>query len=96
MVLERKAPQSVVVVKKYQLSDRGATIWLKVFGIPLNAWTMDTFERIEDRCGGFIGADEDTKNRSHFLWACICVKNSVMKFPASLNFKFAGWLFDWH
>uniref|UniRef100_K4CQ35 DUF4283 domain-containing protein n=1 Tax=Solanum lycopersicum TaxID=4081 RepID=K4CQ35_SOLLC len=77
-----------------QTGEPPENIWLKVFGIPLNAWTMDTFEHIGDRCGGFIGVDEDTKNRSHFLWARICVKNSVMKFPASLNFEFAGWLFD--
>ncbi|KAH0643534.1 hypothetical protein KY290_035033 [Solanum tuberosum] len=50
-----------------QTGEPPENIWLKVFGIPLNAWTMDTFEHIGDRYGGFIGVDEDTKNRSHFL-----------------------------
>lgn len=40
---------------------RSKVFWVKTFGIPLHA--------IEDKCGGYIGADEDSKNRKHFVWA---------------------------
>lgn len=29
--------------------------------------------KIGDYCGGFVGIDEDTKNRMHFFWARSCV-----------------------
>lgn len=55
-------------------------IWLEVFGIPPNGWSLESFERIGDQCGGFVGVDEDTKNRTHFLWARVCVRNSGRRF----------------
>lgn len=51
-------------------------IWVKVFGVPLHAWSLETFKLIGDKCGGFIGMDEDTENRSHFFWSRIYVKNT--------------------
>ncbi|WMV19929.1 hypothetical protein MTR67_013314 [Solanum verrucosum] len=77
-----------------QTCEPSENIRLKVFGIPLSAWTMDTFEHIRDNCRDFIGVDEDTKNKSHFHWARICVKNLAKKFSVSLNFESAGWLFE--
>lgn len=37
-----------------QTSEPPENIWLKVIGIPLSAWTLDTFKHIGDSCGGFI------------------------------------------
>ncbi|KAH0691524.1 hypothetical protein KY289_018882 [Solanum tuberosum] len=73
-----------------QTCEPSENIRLKVFGIPLSAWTMDTFEHIRDNCGDFIGVDEDTKNKSHFHWARICVRNLAKKFSVSLNFESTG------
>ncbi|WMV28793.1 hypothetical protein MTR67_022178 [Solanum verrucosum] len=69
-------------------------ILYNIVGIPLNAWSFETFERIGDQCGGFIGVDEDTKNRIHLLWARICARNSNKMIPTNLNFELAGWIFD--
>ncbi|KAH0653049.1 hypothetical protein KY289_030727 [Solanum tuberosum] len=73
---------------------RSENTWIKVFGIPLNAWSTDTFQQIGDRCGGYIGVDEDTKERTHFFWARVCVRNSGNQIPASLNFDLQGWKFE--
>lgn len=75
-------------------SERPENHWLKVFGIPLHAWSMDSFKQIGDLCGGFMGVDEDTRERSHFFWARICVKNSSKQIPTNLNFELQGWIFD--
>lgn len=62
-------------------------VWIKVFGVPLNAWTSESFNRITDLCRVFIGVDEDTKHTTHLFWARICVKNSGKRIPTNLNFK---------
>lgn len=55
--------------------------WVKVFGIPSYGWTMSSFQYIGDLCGGFVGIDEDTKNRSHLFRARICVKSGDLEPP---------------
>ena len=51
-------------------------IWVKAFGIPLHAWSLKTFRKIGDFGGGFVRTDVDTKNRTHFYWARICVSHT--------------------
>ncbi|KAH0665221.1 hypothetical protein KY290_027498 [Solanum tuberosum] len=41
--------------------------WVKALGIPLHAWTPETFKFIGDKCGGFVDTDEDTKHRTLLL-----------------------------
>lgn len=55
--------------------------WVKVFGIPLHGWTISSFQYIGELYGGFVGIDEDTKNRSHLFWARICVKRGDLDPP---------------
>lgn len=78
------------------ISDRSRSenFWVKVFGIPLHAWTLDSFKNIGDRCGGFIGIDEDTKNRTHLYWARICIRNSGKKPPATMVFEVGDWSYE--
>lgn len=40
--------------------------WIRAFKIPIHAWTLETAKFIEDKCGGFIGIDKDTKLQTHF------------------------------
>nr|XP_016515231.1 PREDICTED: uncharacterized protein LOC107831951 [Nicotiana tabacum] len=68
--------------------------WIRVFGIPLHAWSENTFKSIGDRCGGYIGADEDTKKRTHFFWARICVKISEFAIPGKFELKVEDGIFE--
>nr|XP_033511356.1 uncharacterized protein LOC104093656 isoform X1 [Nicotiana tomentosiformis]XP_033511357.1 uncharacterized protein LOC104093656 isoform X2 [Nicotiana tomentosiformis] len=55
--------------------------WIKAFGIPLHAWSLDTFKTIGEFYGGYVEVDEDTKHISHLLWARICMRNTEAKTP---------------
>lgn len=59
--------------------------WVKAFAIPIHAWSLDTFRTIGDLCGGFVGIDEDTKHRNHFIWARICINNCRAKIPDKIK-----------
>lgn len=67
--------------------------WVKVFGIPLHAWSLETFKFIEENCGGYVGVDEDTKHIIHFLWAQICVGKHKMVISRSIELLKKGWIF---
>lgn len=43
------------------------------------------FKLVGDRFGGFLGIDEDTRNRHHLKWARICVKSSDTPFLATVE-----------
>ncbi|TMW93267.1 hypothetical protein EJD97_011942, partial [Solanum chilense] len=68
--------------------------WIKVFGIPLHAWSSETFQFIGDKCGGYVGVDEDTTHRTHMLWARICVKKNMKVIPKSIELLKEDWGFD--
>lgn len=68
--------------------------WIRAVGIPLHAWTTETFKYIGDKCGGFIGIDEDTKHRVHFFWARICVKYSERDLSRNIDLVCGDWSFD--
>lgn len=77
-----------------QKSKRSEHKWVKAFGIPLHAWSLDTFKTIGDLCGGFIGIDEDTKHRSHHYWARICVNISDCKCPEKIELDVEHWRYE--
>lgn len=68
--------------------------WVKAFGIPLHGWTTDSFIHIGELCGGYINMDENTKNRSHFYWARICVQNKFEETPKELDLMIEGVRFN--
>ncbi|KAH7864870.1 hypothetical protein Vadar_009335 [Vaccinium darrowii] len=41
-------------------------VWLNCRGMPLNAWCLDSFKKIEDFWGDFLTLDDDTSNRESF------------------------------
>lgn len=49
---------------------------------------------IGDLCGGFVGIDEDTKYRSHYFWARICVTASRNKCPDKIELDVEDWRFE--
>ncbi|XP_059283309.1 uncharacterized protein LOC132036909 [Lycium ferocissimum] len=51
---------------------------------------MKSFRCIGEKCGGFIGADADTKARFHLFWACICVKITMEEIPKELDLYVGG------
>ncbi|KAM3221178.1 hypothetical protein P3L10_020446 [Capsicum annuum] len=67
--------------------------WVKALGIPLHAWSSETFKFIGDKCGGFIDTDEDAKHRTHFYWARICIRNSMNELPAKIDIFRENWVF---
>ncbi|KAF3658911.1 hypothetical protein FXO38_12932 [Capsicum annuum] len=76
------------------ISQRKEQRWIKAFGIPLHSWTLETFRTFGDRCGGFIDVDEDTKNKTHLYWACICVNNHTINTPATLDLVVGEWNYE--
>ncbi|OIT19499.1 hypothetical protein A4A49_41100 [Nicotiana attenuata] len=69
-------------------------IWVKAFGIPLHAWSIDTFRTIGNSCGGYVGIDDDTKNKSHLYWARICINDSISALPATIDLTVDDWCFE--
>lgn len=68
--------------------------WIKAFGIPLHAWSLDTFKLIGEKCGGFIGIDEDTKSRNHLFWARICIRNSDQQSRSVVDLDVGTWRYE--
>ncbi|PHT48046.1 Proline-rich receptor-like protein kinase PERK9 [Capsicum baccatum] len=64
-----------------------------VLGVPLSAWSKDTFRFIGSLCGGFIGIDVDTTNKCLLHWACICVNKSLPKPSRILEPEVGDWIF---
>ncbi|OIT00303.1 hypothetical protein A4A49_21436, partial [Nicotiana attenuata] len=75
-------------------SKRSELRWIKAFGIPLHAWSLDTFKTIGEFCGGFVGVDEDTKHINHLLWARMCIRNTEAKTPGKINLDIGEWKFE--
>lgn len=48
--------------------------WIGIEGLPLNLWSMDTFQKIGEACGGLLEVAEDTIQKSFLLYAKIKVK----------------------
>ena len=48
--------------------------WMRVVGLPLHLWTVETLRRIRDSCGGFLDVDRDTALRTKTMWARLLVK----------------------
>ncbi|OIT32872.1 putative protein phosphatase 2c 51 [Nicotiana attenuata] len=95
LVLERSSSFSRVVVSGSKLTiKKEAHIWVKAFGIPVHAWSMNAFRTVGNLCGGFIAIDEDTKLRNHLLWARICVKNTSNDLPHSCELAVGDWCFE--
>ncbi|KAG5584502.1 hypothetical protein H5410_044936 [Solanum commersonii] len=69
-------------------------MWVKALGIPLHAWTPETFKFIGDKCGGFVDTDEDMKHRTHFYWARICIRKSTNELPAKIDIVKEDWVFE--
>lgn len=63
--------------------------WVKVFGVPLHAWSVSYFRRIGDLCGGYVDIDEDTKTRANLIWARICIQKLDTAIPCKLELKVA-------
>ncbi|KAG5571427.1 hypothetical protein H5410_061193 [Solanum commersonii] len=61
--------------------------WIRAFGIPLHAWSEKSLKFIGDCCGGYIGADEDTKKRNHILWARICIPAVAQEPPHKIDLR---------
>ena len=59
--------------------------WVRIPGLPLQFWSMEFFKRVGDACGGFVDADEETKNSSYRKGARILVKNNGKEVPGSLE-----------
>lgn len=82
MVLEgdKIDPRMVVITAK-----KSENKWIRAFKIPIHAWTLETAKFIEDKCGGFIGIDKDTKLQTHLYWARICTGNNLQEILRQLE-----------
>ncbi|KAG5624613.1 hypothetical protein H5410_009831 [Solanum commersonii] len=68
--------------------------WIRAFGIPLHAWSEKSLKFIGDCCGGYIGADEDTKKRNHVLWARICIPAAAREPPHKIDLRVGGKIYE--
>ena len=60
-------------------------VWMRVVGLPLHLWTVETLRRIGDSCGGFLDVDRDTALRTKTMWARLLVKLEGMDRPSVIN-----------
>lgn len=63
-------PREVVYV-------RGA--WVRIYGIPVHAWTMSFFELCSKACGKFLKADECSVEKSRLDFARVLVSTSSLE-----------------
>ncbi|WMV31904.1 hypothetical protein MTR67_025289 [Solanum verrucosum] len=68
--------------------------WIRAFGIPLHAWSEKSLKFIGDCCGGYIGADEDTKKRNHILWVRICIPAVAREPPHKIDLRVGGKIYE--
>ncbi|TYK05762.1 cleavage and polyadenylation specificity factor subunit 1 [Cucumis melo var. makuwa] len=50
--------------------------WIKVRGIPLHAWNLESFIQIGDACGGYIDVVRETRELTNLIEAFIRIKDN--------------------
>uniref|UniRef100_A0A9I9EB69 DUF4283 domain-containing protein n=1 Tax=Cucumis melo TaxID=3656 RepID=A0A9I9EB69_CUCME len=50
--------------------------WIKVRGVPLHAWNLESFIQIGDACGGFIKVAKETRELTDIIEASIRIKDN--------------------
>lgn len=67
------------IVKACELSFQPSSrlVWLNVFGVPLNLWSLDFFKVIGDECGKYVTVAANTFNRNRLDTATIKVSTSL-------------------
>ncbi|KAA0044333.1 hypothetical protein E6C27_scaffold46G00570 [Cucumis melo var. makuwa] len=60
--------------------------WIKVRGVPLHAWNLESFIQIGDACGGFMEVAKETRELTDLIEASIRVKDNYSGFiPAFIK-----------
>uniref|UniRef100_A0A9I9CJ01 DUF4283 domain-containing protein n=1 Tax=Cucumis melo TaxID=3656 RepID=A0A9I9CJ01_CUCME len=60
--------------------------WIKVRGVPLHAWNLESFTQIGDACGGFIEVAKETRELTDIIEASIRIKDNYSGFiPAFIK-----------
>ncbi|TYK18666.1 cleavage and polyadenylation specificity factor subunit 1 [Cucumis melo var. makuwa] len=54
--------------------------WIKVRGIPLHAWNLESFIQIQDACGGYIDVVRETRDLTDLIEAIIRIKDNYSGF----------------
>ena len=88
----RNIKENVIILDRWNpevgchCKDSGAKeVWVRVVGLPLHLWSSEVFERIGDRCGGFVAADEKLLYSPELQWAQILVKCVDKEFPSTAH-----------
>ncbi|OIT29589.1 mitotic spindle checkpoint protein mad1 [Nicotiana attenuata] len=68
--------------------------WVRAFGVPLHAWSESTFRSIGNLCGGFVGVDVETRDKSQLYWARICIKASLAEIPRTIEIDCGDWVYE--
>ncbi|TYK24535.1 hypothetical protein E5676_scaffold266G00770 [Cucumis melo var. makuwa] len=60
--------------------------WIKVRGVPLHAWNLESFIQIGDACGGFVEVAKETRELTDIFEASIKIKDNYSGFiPAYIK-----------
>ncbi|KAA0040039.1 hypothetical protein E6C27_scaffold366G00060 [Cucumis melo var. makuwa] len=60
--------------------------WIKVRGVPLHAWNLESFIQIGDACGGFVEVAKETRELTDIFEASIKIKDNYTGFiPAYIK-----------
>ena len=88
----RNIKENVIILDRWNpevgchCKDSGAKeVWVRVVGLPLHLWRSEVFERIGDRCGGFVAVDEKSLYSPELQWARILVKCVDKEFPSTTH-----------
>ena len=59
--------------------------WVRVVGLPLHLWTLETLKQIGDGCGSFLKVDKQTELRTEVSRVRILVRLKGMVRPNTVN-----------
>ncbi|KAH0731448.1 hypothetical protein KY290_002461 [Solanum tuberosum] len=54
--------------------------WVRILGLPLHLWTDKVMKEMDDQCGGWIEAEEETQLKNHLRWGRIRVMGPLKEF----------------
>lgn len=70
LCFQRWAPSTIKLIPSTVSGNR----WIRILGLPLNAWKNEVFKKIGDYCGKFLTVDSITRSKTMISYARILVE----------------------
>ncbi|XVE92437.1 hypothetical protein REPUB_Repub01dG0097300 [Reevesia pubescens] len=76
------------------MQSNSKVIWVACYGIPIHAWTLETFQNIAERWGDFVQMDNVTLEMNGFSKGCMQINTTLLsKIEESFDLQVGDKLF---